>query len=64
MQQSHCFKSFSPDENPKIFHAFQPFNNTLCSTRTLFYGLGLSYSGQNSHSKKNMLSKAKFSNSN
>ena len=64
MQQSPCFKSFSPDENPKIFHTFQPFNNTLCSPRTLFYGLGLSSSGQNSYSKKNMLSKIKYSNSN
>ena len=64
MQQSPCFNLYSPDENGKLFPSFQRFNNCLCSPRTLFFGLGLSSSGQNSYSKKNILSKMKFSSSN
>ena len=64
MQQSPCFNLFSPDGTSKLFTSFQRFNNCLCSPRTLFFGLGLSSSGQNSYSKKNILSKMKFSSSN
>ena len=64
MQQSPCFKLFSPEEYTKFFPSFQRINNGVCSPRTLFFGLGLSSSGQNSYSKKNILSKMKFSTSN
>ena len=64
MQQSPCFKLFSPDETSKIFPSFQRFNNSIYSPHTLFYGLGLTSSGQNSYSKKNILSKMKYSTSN
>ena len=64
MQQSPCFKLFSPDETSKMLPSFQRFNNGVYSPRTLFYGLGLSSSGQNSYSKKNILSKMKYSTSN
>ena len=64
MQQSPCFNSLSPEENSKLFPSIQRFNNGLCSPRTLFFGLGLSSSGQNSFSNKNLLSKIKFSSSN
>ena len=64
MQQSPCFKLFSPDETSKMLPSFQRFNNGAYSPRTLFYGLGLSSSGQNSYSKKNILSKMKYSTSN
>ena len=64
MQQSPCFKLFSPDETSKLFPSFQPCNNSIYSPHTLFYGLGLTSSGQNSYSKKNILSKMKYSTSN
>ena len=64
MQQSPCFKLFSPDETSKLFPSFQRFNNSIYSPHTLFYGLGLNSSGQNSYSKKNILSKMKYSTSN
>ena len=65
MQQSPCFNLFSPDETSKFFPSLQRFNNCLNSPRTLFFGLGLSSSGQHSYSKKNnILSKMKFSTSN
>ena len=63
MQQSPCFNSFSPEVTSKLFPSIQHFNNGLCSPHTLFFGLGLSSSGQNSFSKKNILSKIKFSSS-
>lgn len=64
MQQSPCFKLFSPEENAKFFRSFQRINNGIYSPRTIFFGLGLSSSGQNSYSNKNILSKMKFSSSN
>ena len=65
MQQSPCFKSFSPEDNTKFFPSIQRFNNNgLCSPRTLFFSLGLSSSVQNSYSNKNILSKMKCSTSN
>ena len=64
MQQSPYFNNkLSPEETPKFFHPFQPFNNGLCSPRTLFFGLNLSSSGQNSYNKKFILSKMNFSSS-
>ena len=64
MQQSPCFNSFSPEETSKLFPSIQRFNNGFYSPRTLFFGLGLSSSGQNSFCKKNILSKMRFSSSN
>ena len=62
MQQSPCFNSFSPEETSKLF--FQRFNNGFCSPHTIFYGFGLSSSGQHSLTKNNILYKMKFSSSN
>ena len=64
MQQSPYFKLFSPEETSKTFPSFQRFNNGVYSPRTLFYGLGLNSSGQNSYSKKNILFNMKYSTSN
>ena len=64
MQQSPYFKNMSsPAESSKFFPSFQRFNNNLCSPRTLFFGLSLNSSGQNSYNKKYILSKMKFSSS-
>ena len=64
MQQSPYFNNMlSPAESSKFFPSFQHFNNNLCSPRTLFFGLSLNSSGQNSYNKKFILSKMKFSSS-
>ena len=64
MQHSPYFNNgLSPEETSKFFPSFQHFNNGLCSPRTLFYGIGLNSSGQNSYTKKYILSKMKFSSS-
>ena len=64
MQQSPCFKNMlSPEDTSKFFPSLQRLNNGLCSPRTLFFGLNLNSSGQNSYNKKYILSKMKFSSS-
>jgi len=64
MQQSPYFNNMSsPAESSKFFQSFQRFNNNLCSPRTLFFGISLNSSGQNSYNKKYILSKMKFSSS-
>ena len=64
MQQSPYFNNMlSPEDPSKFFPSLQRFNNGLCSPRTLFFGLNLNSSGQNSYNKKYILSKMKFSSS-
>ena len=64
MQQSPFYNNMlSPEESSKFFHPLQRFNNGLYSPRTLFFGLNLNSSGQNSYKKKYILSKMKFSSS-
>jgi hypothetical protein len=64
MQQSPYFKNMlSPEDTSKFFPSLQRFNNGICSPRTLFFGLNLNSSGQNSYKKKYILSKMKFSSS-
>ena len=64
MQQSPFYNNMlSPEESSKFFHPLQRFNNGLYSPRTLFFGLNLNSSGQNSYTKRYILSKMNYSSS-
>ena len=55
MQQSPCFKLYSPDETSKLFPSFQRYNsNGLYSPGGLFFNFYQNSSGQNSNHQKNL----------